>query len=168
MRPFTTFPDLATVLGQTRDAMHNVGRYLIHPEIMPETKARFRTHLTGNLPLLMLFAPVVRSAGYSPEQVRGITKALDRELREDTQWILITEKGGVETVGPDLMDVKLGDFLASYRKSGTDLKIFNVEPMRKIAAAAIDLAMSRYFPDGAPPKAMADFQRSEAKKKVRA
>lgn len=174
MQPFTTIADQAIILGQSRDRIHNIYRHLVHPALMPETRERFRVHLNENLALIGLFAPILRSAGYSTEETREITKATSRELREDTEWILVTEKGGVESIDRHVLGLSVGDFLASYRKSGTDLKIFNLVPIRKLAKAAIDLTMRRYFPDGAvpqtpkatwgKPKAMREFERSRKKK----
>lgn len=175
MQSFTTIADQAIVLGQSRDRIHNVYRHLVHPDLMPETRERFRVHLSESLALIGLFAPLLRSAGYSTEEVRGITKAVGREMRQDTEWILVTEKGGVEVIDRQVLGSSVGDFLASYSRSGTDLKLFNLGPLRAIAKAAIDLTMRRYFPDGVPPqtlkgswakpKAMVAFERSQAKKK---
>lgn len=117
---YTTVSDLAGVCKFSAADGNNFLKRYVHPDIIPDVPPGHRRPLSERAAKVAIFAVEARDVGFSPEQVRAITRRSFRDIeRTDAVAALLTKDGGCQIItSPALASLSAEDLLMPYAQCG--------------------------------------------------
>ncbi|MFA5901589.1 MAG: hypothetical protein WC829_21015 [Hyphomicrobium sp.] len=116
----TTSHDLAAVCKFTPGDLNNFLKRYVHPDIIPEVAPGHRRPISERAAKVAVFAVEARDAGFSPEQVRAITRRHFRAIeRDDAIAAVLTKDGGCQIVtSVEVSALTIEELLMPYAQAG--------------------------------------------------